>query len=149
MRTLINPFAVFVFVIALAAPVWAEKVNMSPKTLHKLATHVVTGEATAIYERTEKKGAWKYTHCVVEIRVKESEKGNGIQKGNLIYARYWHRKWSSLLRLPPSTNGHRGLPKKGDRLRFYLARNAYDGFTNENNDGGFNVIGANGFERLK
>ena len=27
-----------------------------------------------------------------------------------------------------------------------LARNAYDGFTQDNTDGGFNVIGPNGFE---
>jgi len=27
----------------------------------------------------------------------------------------------------------------------YLAKNAYDGFTRDNHDGGFNVIGANGF----
>jgi hypothetical protein len=30
----------------------------------------------------------------------------------------------------------------------YLARNAYDGYTFDNKDGGFNVIGANGFETL-
>ena len=31
----------------------------------------------------------------------------------------------------------------------YLARNAYDGFGADNKDGGLNVIGANGFEKLK
>jgi hypothetical protein len=30
----------------------------------------------------------------------------------------------------------------------YLARNAHDGFDPDNKDGGFNVIGANGFEKL-
>ena len=38
----------------------------------------------------------------------------------------------------------RRIPKEGDRVRVYLARNAYDGF-GDNGDGGFNVIGANGF----
>jgi hypothetical protein len=34
-------------------------------------------------------------------------------------------------------------------VRIYLARNAYDGYTYENKDGGFNVLGVNGFEKLK
>jgi hypothetical protein len=54
----------------------------------------------------------------------------------------------ALERPPPSTSGHRGLPEEGDRVRVYLARNAYDGFTDQNEDGGYNVIGANGFELL-
>ena len=34
-------------------------------------------------------------------------------------------------------------------MRIYLARNIYDEFSRKKNmDGGFNVIGANGFERL-
>ena len=32
------------------------------------------------------------------------------------------------------------------RDSLYLACNAYDGFTQANTDGGFNVIGPNGFE---
>ena len=122
---------------------------MSPKYLREVATHVVTGKATAIYDRTEKKGDWNYTHYVVAIRVQESEKGDGIQTGDLIYARYWRRTCNGFPRIRLSTHGHRGLPTEGDELRFYLARNAYDGFYLDNNDGGFNVVGANGFERLK
>jgi hypothetical protein len=50
--------------------------------------------------------------------------------------------------MPPGTNGHRGCPSEGATLRIYLARNAYDGFSDDNKDGGFNVIGANGFEEM-
>jgi hypothetical protein len=86
---------------------------------------------------------------VAEIRVDECTKGAGLAKGDLVYARYWQRAWRGAGQPYPSTIGHRGLPATGDTLRVYLARNAYDGFTSANNDGGFNVIGANGFEKLK
>ena len=86
-------------------------------------------------------------HCA-EIRISKVEKGKDVTAGGLAYVRYWTRQWTGPGDMPPSTNGHRGLPKAGEILRIYLARNAYDGFSNENNDGGFNVIGANGFEKL-
>jgi hypothetical protein len=134
---------------ALVTPLRAEKVNMSPEELRKTATHVITGQVTAVYERTETTGDWKYTKYVAEIRVEECEKGDGVKKGDLVYARYWRRSWVGKGRVPPSTAGHRGLPSDGESLRVYLARNAYDGFSFDNKDGGFNVIGANGFEKLK
>ena len=74
------------------------------------------------------------------------EKGEGLATGGLVYARYWTRRFAGRMP-PPSTNGHRGIPEEGNRMRIYLARNAYDGF-GETKDGGFNVIGANGFEKL-
>jgi hypothetical protein len=134
---------------ALATPLRAEKVEMSPEELRKTATHVITGQVTAVYERTEAAGDWKYTRYVAEIRVEECEKGDGVKKGDLVYARYWRRAWIGKGQVPPSTAGHRGLPSDGEPLRVYLARNAYDGFGFDNKDGGFNVIGANGFEKLK
>lgn len=133
----------------LAIPLRAEKVDMSSEELRDTATHVITGKVIAVYERTETEGDWKYTKYVAEIRVEECEKGNTIKKGDLVYARYWHRAWIAKRQQPPDTNGHRGLPSDGEYVRVYLARNAYDGFTFDNKDGGFNVIGANGFENLK
>jgi hypothetical protein len=133
---------------ALVTSLRAEKVDMSPEQLRKTATHVITGQVTVVYERTETTGEWKYTKYAAEIRVEECEKGDGIKKGDLVYARYWRRAWIGKGRVPPSTAGHRGLPSDGESLRVYLARNAYDGFS-DNKDGGFNVIGANGFEKLK
>jgi hypothetical protein len=126
----------------------AEKVDLGPAELHKTATHVVTGEVLGIYAREETAGDWRYTHYVAEVRVDKCEKGEELDSGDLVYVRYWHRQWIGAGQIPPSTNGHRGLPASGDKLRVYLARNAYDGFTRDNHDGGFNVIGANGFEKL-
>ena len=40
-------------------------------------------------------------------------------------------------------------PKAGEELRIYLAKDAYNGFGPGDKDGGFDVVGANGFERLK
>jgi hypothetical protein len=134
------------FVVAL--PLRAEKVNMSPEELRETATHVVTGKVAAVYARTAKEGDWEVTRYVAEVRVDKSEKGDGIAKGDLVYARYWQRGWIGKGQQPPSTSGHRGIPSEGQTLRIYLSRNAYDGF-GETKDGGLNVIGANGFEALK
>ena len=132
----------------LARPVQAEKVDMSAEDLRKTATHIVTGQVVAIYERTQTDGDWKYTRYVAEVRVAECEKGDGLKKGDLVYIRYWRRGWQGKGDPKPDTSGHRGLPSDGATIRAYLARNAYDGF-GETKDGGFNVIGANGFEKLK
>lgn len=127
----------------------AEKANMPPAALQKTATHVVVGRIKAIYERKSMEGRWRYTRYVAEVQIDKVEKGEGLKAGDLVYARYWHRDWVGPNSPPPSTSGHRGLPKERAVLRIYLARNAYDGFTKENSDGGFNVIGANGFEQLR
>jgi hypothetical protein len=134
--------------LAAAGAARAEKEPLSPEEFRKTATHVVVGQVTAVYTRTETSGDWKYTRFIAEVRVIESEKGDGLKKGDLVYARYWQRRWVGRDKQPPSTIGHRGLPANGETLRIYLARNAYDGF-GETKDGGFNVIGANGFEPIK
>jgi hypothetical protein len=133
---------------ALAGRAPGEKVPLSPQELRDTATHVVTGKVQAVYHRTEDAGDWRYTRYVAEVRVADCEKGAGLKKGDLAYARYWQRRWVGKGKMPPSTIGHRGLPGQGDSIRVYLSRDAYDGF-GDNKDGGFNVIGANGFEALK
>jgi hypothetical protein len=132
----------------LVSPAGAEKPSMSPEDLLDTATHVITGRVNAVYERTEADEDWRTTHYVAEVRVGKSEKGDGLKKGDLAYVRYWTRAWVGKGAAPPSTGGHRGLPEAGQDVRVYLARNAYDGFGDDNNDGGYNVIGANGFEKL-
>jgi hypothetical protein len=126
-------------------PARAEKVPLSQEGLRKTATHVITGQVTSIYQRSDKAGDWNYTKYVAELRVNECEKGDGINKGELLYVRYWTKAWIGRGEQPPDTSGHRGLPRDGQSIRVYLARNAYDGF-GTSKDGGFNVIGANGFE---
>ena len=148
MKTLLVSLVALVAFVCLAQ---AEKPNLDAGSLHKLSTHVVTGEVVTIYQRPERSGGWSWSKYLAEVRVATCEKGEGLSGGDLVYVRYWQRhKWIGPGPMPAGTNGHRGLPAEGETLRIYLARNAYDGFhtAEQNHDGGFNVIGANGFERL-
>ena len=147
------PRNLLVLVIVIASATFvsatrAEKVDMSLEELADTATRIITGKVVAVYQRTEADGNYKYTHYVAEVRVDEVEKGEGLEKDRLAYVRYWTSAWIGKGNPPPGTSGHRGLPKAGDIVRIYLARDAYDGF-GDNKDGGFNVIGANGFQPLK
>jgi hypothetical protein len=126
----------------------AEKVSMGPDELRATATHVIVGRVQAIYTRQQRSGSYLVTHHAAEVKVTASEKGAGVKKGDLLFVRYWTQVWKGPGFPPPGTGGHRDLPAAGETLRIYLARNAYDGFGHDNKDGGFNVIGANGFERL-
>jgi hypothetical protein len=127
----------------------AEKVDLSNEQLFETATHVIDGHVLAIYSYQEESGDWQITRYVAEIAVERCTKGDIEPEAAPVYVRYWTRKWIGEGTVPPSTNGHRGLPSVGDHVHVYLAKNAYDGFTNDNKDGGFNVIGANGFDLLR
>jgi hypothetical protein len=128
---------------ALLAP---EKPDLPPETLARMATHVVVGEVRQIWSRKERSGGWDTERLVAEIAVESVEKGDDLEPGELVYARYWHRRWAFFGQGPTDTSGHRGLPEPEERVRVYLARDAYDGF-GRTDDHGFNVIGANGFAR--
>jgi hypothetical protein len=134
--------------VTIACDVYAEKVDLPPQQLRDTATHVIVGAVVQVYERKDTDKDWATTFYLAEIHIKEIEKGEGIKVGELVYVRYWRRTWVGGSTRPLNTAGHRGLPKSGESLRIYLARNAYDGF-GTTGDGGFNVIGANGFEKLK
>jgi hypothetical protein len=123
-----------------------EKPDLSPAKLRELATHVVVGEVKQIWTRSEKANGWSTTHSVAEISVTTVEKGSELAAGSLVYARYWQRTWVGPSDPPADTTGHRYLPSVGETRRVFLARDAYDGF-GETRDGGFNVLGANGFEK--
>lgn len=148
---MLNRFSVLFLVTAvvLGPNARGEKVDMSPEELRQTATDVIVGKVVRVYERTAAEGAWNYTRFIAEIRVNAVEKGEAIEPDGLVYVRYWKRRWFGGGRGPTSTSGHRGLPREGATLRVYLAQNAYDGFSRENQDGGFNVIGANGFEKIE
>jgi hypothetical protein len=126
---------------------FGERMDMPPAWLKNTATHVVVGTVTAVYESNTIDKEWSTTRCVAEVRVKTVEKGDGLQPDGLVYVRYWHRRWVGGSSIPLTTLGHRGLPGAGQTLRIYLARNANNG-NGSTNDGGFDVVFANGFERL-
>ena len=144
---------VLTYLTLFAALAWArpspEKAAMTPEAMRKLATHVVQGEVLRIYETKEVDGPWEYTRYIAEMKVGEVEKGKGVAADDLVYPRWFHRSWRRGV-APPSGSGHYGwVPRVGQTARAYLAKNATDGFTRENFDGGFSVLVPNGFEQLK
>jgi len=133
--------------LTLGTGAYGERVDMPPTWLKDTATHVIIGTVTAVYESKVDDKEWSTTRCVAEVRIKTTEKGEGLKSNDLVYVRYWHRRWISASPPRPGTNGHRGLPSPGQTLRIYLARNAYNG-AGPSSDGGFDVVFANGFEKL-
>lgn len=129
----------------------AEKVPMSEAQMKKMATHIVTGKVTAIYTKKVKQGSYEVTKHLAELQVTAVEKGEGISKEAPLYVRYWTQRFTGWGSPPPGTNGHHPLPKEGGTHRVYLARKAYDGFhpKAKNDDGGYNVLGANGWTAWK
>jgi len=125
----------------------AEKAPMSAAAMKKLATHIVTGKVTAIYTKQVKQGSYEITRHLAQIQVAGVEKGEGISKSTPLYVRYWTQRFTGWGSPPTGTSGHHPLPKEGGTHRVYLARNAYDGFHRKakNSDGGYNVLGANGW----
>ena len=144
MRTLI-----VLLTAAVIAPLAAnaEKVDTPPAAMRKGATTVVVGEVKAIYERTAREGKYRVTRYVAEVAVQKDEKG-ALATGSLAYVRYWRQRWVGPGMMPPGTAGHRGLPKEGETLRFYLVSKGYNG-AGKTTDGGLDVYFAKGFERLK
>jgi hypothetical protein len=141
--------ATLVAMLILVNNVRAEKAGYSSEQLRQVATHVIVGKVIAIYKRTTTDDAHETTNYVAEIQISKCEKGDDLEPGDLVYARYWRSGWLPGVTPQPGTSGHVGIPAEGETLRVYLAQNAYDGFTKDNDDGGFNVIGTNGFEKLK
>ena len=124
----------------------AEKAPLSKKQLEKTATHIVVGKVKAIYSRLEREGWYEYKRYVAEVDVSKHEKGD--EEAKIMYVRYFDVRWKGLGPMPPGPGGHWPAPEVGESYRFYLAKNAYDGFASKNDDGGFNVIYGNGIQKV-
>ncbi len=136
-----------VVTFALGSVLRAEKVDTPKAGLKKGATHIVVGKVANVFTKQAKKRNHDVTRYVAEVQVTKVEKGEGVSLAHPLYVRYWRQKYAGAGKPPPGTAGHRGLPKEGETVRIYLARNTYDGATKDNHDGGYNVYFANGFER--
>lgn len=137
--------AIVIIAALIGSSLLAEVPNRSPEQLQQSATHIVTGKVLRIYSRTQREDGQERTRYIAEVQVDAVEKGSGVEVDSLICVRYFTQV---LPRGTTGTTGHRGLPKEGDRVRIYLARNAPDGFDHRNTDGGYNVLFPNGFERI-
>jgi hypothetical protein len=122
-------------IVGLAPIARAEIPPLSPEGLKASSTHIVTGDVRLIASEVTRDDEWVTAVGVVEIRVAEREKGDRIEPGDCVYARFSTRQWIGKGNPPPYSNEHQ-LPRKGDRVRAYLARK----------DGGYDALMPNGFE---
>jgi hypothetical protein len=134
-----------------ATMVQAERVPLSPEEQKAESTHIVTGVVQAIYSREVEttrygKGTLE-THYLLEIEVRGVDKGSGIDKGDLVYARCWRLKKRGASGPIPGPSGHFDLPKEGDQVRAFLAKGKY-GATGQA-DSGSTLVYPNGIEKLK
>ncbi len=112
--------------------------DQNPEQLRKNATHIVTGKVTAIYARERLEKNFRDTDGVVEVAVAGIEKGDGVEPGDAVYARFQTRRWVG--KGPPTQtfgSGH-AVPKQDAEVRVYLRRKA----------GGYDALLPNGFEPL-
>jgi hypothetical protein len=128
----------------------AERVPLAPEQLNKEATHVVTGTVKAIYAKDVEtslygKGTVE-TRYLLEIEIQGVEKGAGLEKGDVVYARCWRLKTHGAAGLIPGPSGHFGIPTEGASVRVYLAKGRY-GPTGQT-DNGFAIVYPNGIEAL-
>ena len=132
--------------------IWGAKAPSSKLELETIATHIVVGKVQAVYSYKEREGiplvsGYEYDHKVAEVKIAKVEKGKIFE--NLVYVRYWSRAWKGIGLPPPGGQSYHPQPKKGDQCRFYLSKNSFDGWTDENQDGGYNVVYLNGVQPIK
>jgi len=134
--------------LLLACPAPAEKAPYSTEQLESTATHIVVGKVQAIYTCTEREGNYEYVRKVAEVKIDKLEKGKG--PSGVIYVRYFDRHWKGKGLVPPGGGSYWPQPKKGGTYRFYVALNAYDGWSAEGTkDGGYNVVYVNGVQSVE
>lgn len=132
--------------------IWGAKAPSSKLELETIATHIVVGKVQAVYsykeqERIQLVSGYEYDHKVAEVKIEKMEKGKISE--SLVYVRYWSRTWKGEGLPPPGGQSYENRPKKDQTCRFYLARNAYDGWSREGNrDGGYNVVYVNGIQPI-
>lgn len=124
--------------------------NKGPEMLERAATHVAVVEVVRVYSVKEREGAFEFQRYVGELKVKAVEKGEGLDAPEPLYARWFTKEWKGRGMPPTGSSGHYGwTPEAGEEARVYLARNAHDGYTTDNRDGGYNVLVPNGFAKLE
>jgi hypothetical protein len=128
----------------------AERAPLGPDQLKAEATHVVTGTVKAIYAKDAEsdlygKGTVE-TRYLLEIEVAGVEKGAGLEKGDIVYARCWRLKKRGATGLVPGPSGHFEIPAEGARVRVYLAKGKYS--PTGQTDNGWAVVYPNGVETL-
>lgn len=124
----------------------AIKMPYSKELLEQIATDIVVGKVQAIYSRTERKGNVEYVRKVAEVKIEKIEKGKVTNK--LIYVRYFDMQYIGKLVI--GGGPYSPQPTNGGTYRFYLSRDAYDGWSLDGpQDGGYNVVYVNGVQPVQ
>ena len=92
----------------------AAKAPSSKQQLETIATHIVVGKVQAIYSYKEREGipfvsSYEYDRKVSEVKIENVEKGKISE--NLVYVRYWSRKWKGLGLPPAGGQSYENQPK--------------------------------------
>jgi hypothetical protein len=114
--------------------------------LRDAATHVVTGYIEGVFVEESESGAWRNLKYIAEVRVRNVEKGTGLNTGELCYVRYWNRVWIGNGHVPPGAYGLMTRPTKGTIATFYLRDNR-KGNVDDGKPGGLDIVLPNGVER--
>ena len=143
----------FACCVVLVVSAWAgaERVPLDAEGLQRESTHIVAGQVKGVYSRDEESTLYGrgtiVTRYIVEIEIKDTEKGIGLKEGDLVYARCWSLKKRGEFGKRPGPSSHSPIPKEGDLIRAYLARGKYSPTGQEDN--GYAVVYPNGIELLQ
>lgn len=132
------------------AAAWSDEVERTPRELQADAALIVTGVVQAVYSRevtTTLYGAGTLeTHYLLEISVRDVEKGREAEKGDLVYARCWMLKQYGAKGRLVGPGGFDRIPREGEKVRAYLTRRGYNP-TGQAVTGWF-AVSPNGFQKL-
>lgn len=125
-RLALFPAAVAGGVLALAAvDLQAAQAPMSQEALEQDAILIVTGEVVSMTSKTRKStverslGIHRDRVYTIKLKVASVSKGSGVKVDEEI----WIEAWQPATRIPPvpGSQGHEGLPGKGDTVTVYAA----------------------------
>ena len=97
-----------------------DRPRLTPEELLATSSVAVIGSVVHVYTHEDTTNpSEKVTLCIAEIAVEEVVKGDVVQRGDRLYAKYYHVKWMGEGPVPPGWSGQRGAPA-GARAKVYL-----------------------------
>lgn len=114
----------------------AEIPKASKEDLHASASHVIHGTVSRTYERKEKQREFEFTYGVAEVAVGRVAKGADMAANDIVFVRYWGKRWIGPGNPPPDHYGHCDVPEAADTVEVYVRGDRKTGF---------DVLSPNGF----
>lgn len=114
-------FGLLVLVGSFARPAAAEVPDRTAADLFETAKVVVVGRCENAEEKRSRNGGYEessWFHTIVVERVEKDESGTLVPGGKIVLLSNT-RAWVGADPPPTGSNGHRGIPKRGDRVRVF------------------------------